>query len=113
MASRKTYENKGTNKPETLFHGARNYRTLVLSTDHLTATDAYLLERLSKHIDESFYLFRAEGWIIKLTDGFALRGTDSFSDEFKFVLAEAKNEGFEMIEFYCEAAALKSLPTYL
>jgi hypothetical protein len=112
MATIKKQGNKDSVDPESLFLGARNYRTLVLSTDHLKAGDAYLLERLSRDADEDFYLFRDEGWLVKLTDGFAFRDTDAFSDEFKFVVSEALKDGFEMIDFYCEARVLDSLPTY-
>lgn len=93
--------------------GVETYRTVALSTAHLTAQDLVALQ--SKSGGSTMVMERDTGFFVKLycCEETEITNTDErYSDHLNAILAWAVEQGFQLVEFDCDAPAVDLFPCF-
>lgn len=105
-----------------MFEQAESYRTLCLSTAHLTPKDAGYLRQLAEGLDRSGIVPKEGGWFLWTHEGdldvfhdalyCAFGEGAEWSDALSKIVAAAHAEGFRYIDFDQDAPEVDGLPRY-
>jgi len=89
------------------------YKTLCVSTSHLTRTDMQALEVLANDIDCNMIAGRDTGWFVKLYEEPQYNKEYSgCSEYFHHILITSLNNGYRMIEFDGQAEQYDDFPLF-
>lgn len=85
------------------------YKTAVISTAHLTKMDAKVLERK----DTNMIAKRSTGFFLKLyADELQPNLLEVYSDSLKQIITVCWSQGYECIEFDCDADTYRPFRTF-
>lgn len=89
------------------------YKTLCVSTAHLTPDDMEAIDVLAKDIDCNMITGRDTGWFVKLYEESEYnKKYRDCSEHFHYILITALNSGYRMIEFDSQAEQYDYFPLF-
>ena len=88
------------------------YKTLGVSTSHLTIDDLKALEEIADDLNCNMILSRDTGWFVKLYDEPFDNFHKGMSESFNKILIGALSAGYRMVEFDCDATEYKTFKVF-